>query len=41
MIRLVLNNKVYQEDNIMEILYNNNRSIYIIKGFQKNKYKKL
>jgi len=41
MILVVLNNKVYQEDNIMEILYNNNRSIYIIKGFKKNKYKKL
>lgn len=40
-IKIVLNNKIYKEDNLMEIKYNNSISIYIIKGYQKNKFKKI
>lgn len=41
MIKTVLNNKIYKEDNLMKIKCNNNTSIYIIKGHQKNKFKKI
>ena len=40
-IKLFINNRIFKKDNLLEIIYNNKSSLYIIKGFIKNKFIKI
>ena len=40
-IKLFINNRIFKKDNLLEIIYNNKSSLYIIKGFNKNKFIKI
>lgn len=40
-IKIFLDNKIYKKDNLLEIIYKNKSSLYIIKNGYKNKFKKI
>jgi hypothetical protein len=41
LIREFLNNKIYKQDDILEIIYTNKKSIYIIRGHVENLFEKI
>lgn len=40
-IKILLNNRIFNKDHLLEIVYKNKSSIYIIKNGYKNKFKKI
>jgi hypothetical protein len=40
-IKILLNNRIFNKDNLLEIIYKNKSSVYIIKNGYKNKFKKI
>ena len=40
-IKIFLDNKIYKKDHLLEIIYKNKSSLYIVKNGYKNKFKKI